>query len=85
MKKIIAIVLVLLMLTGCTGTEIAKELKVASRFMTLESNGTWRVVVDRETKVLYTVSLGTYNMGTFTVLVDTEGKPLLWKGEFDNE
>lgn len=83
MKKIIAIVLILLMLAGCAKTETVKEPKAVSRFMIVESNGSWRVVVDSETRVLYAVSSGVYNHGNFTVLVDAEGKPLLWKGEFE--
>lgn len=83
MKRIIAIVLILLMLAGCAKTEKVKEQSFVSRFMTVETTGSWRVVVDRETRVLYAVSLGTYNIGVFTVLVDADGKPLLWKGEID--
>ena len=83
MKRIIAIVLILLMLAGCTKTEKVKEQSLVSRFLTVEATGSWRVVVDRETRVLYAVSFGTYNRGVFTVLVDADGKPLLWEGEID--
>lgn len=37
------------------------------------------VVYDVETKVEYAVSLGIYNRGTFTMLVDSTGKPKLYK------
>ena len=30
---------------------------------------------------MYAVSLGYYNCGTFTLLVDADGKPLIYKGE----
>lgn len=83
MKKVLAIVIVLLMLVGCAKTEKAKGQSFVSRFMTVETTISWRVVVDRETRVLYTVSLGTNNIGVFTVLVDADGKPLLWEGELE--
>ncbi len=82
MKRIIAIVLILLMLAGCAKVEsVSKDPVDVSRFMMVEENNVWRIVVDRETKVMYAVSLGGYNCGTFTLLVDADGKPLLWEGE----
>ena len=90
MKKVITILLIILILTGCgTSSEgellkgESKEPTDVSRFMTVEDtwSGVWRVVVDRETGVMYAVSMGSYNMGTFTLLVDREGKPLIWEGE----
>lgn len=84
MKRIIAIVLILLMLAGCTKIESVSEDPVnVSRFMMVENCDPWRIVVDRETKVMYAVSIGQYNRGTFTLLVDADGKPLLWEGEAD--
>lgn len=87
MKKATAILLIMLMLTGC-GTSAENTLKSenkepvnVSRFVTVEDMWSWRVVADRETGVMYAVSMGTYNIGTFTLLVDREGKPLIWEGE----
>lgn len=82
MKRIIAIVLILLMLAGCTKAErVSKDPVDVSRFMVVEQCSPWIIVADRETKVMYAVSHGYYNMGTFTLLVDADGKPLLWEGE----
>ena len=84
MKRIISIVLILLMLTGCANIESVSEDPVdVSRFMMVEKCVPWEIVVDRETKVMYAVSIGQYNRGTFTLLVDADGKPLLWEGEDD--
>lgn len=84
MKRIISIVLILLMLVGCAKVERATKDPVnVSRFMMVENCDPWRIVVDRETKVMYAVSIGQYNRGTFTLLVDADGKPLLWEGEDD--
>lgn len=83
MKKLLmtAVICVLLAVSGCGKTTIedAKPNDV-SRFVVIESVSEWWVVADRETKVMYTVSRGGYNSGNFTLLVDADGKPLLWKG-----
>ena len=86
MKKIIAIIILSLMLAGCgakeTQKEEPKEPARQSRFVTVEGNAIsmWFVVADRETGVMYAVSHGTYNLGSFTLLVDADGKPLIWEG-----
>ena len=82
MKKVIAALMITILLTGCAKVEKADEQKRVnmSRFMQVENAGTWKVVVDRQTGVMYTVSLGSYNIGTFTLLVDAEGNPLIYEG-----
>lgn len=80
MKKLILAV-ALLMLTGCNNDKVKEERTCASsRFTLVESVGLWYVVYDTETKVMYAVSSGGYNGGNFTVLVNSDGKPLLWEG-----
>lgn len=82
MKKVIAILLVLLMLVGCGKTEKAEsESGLGKRFVTIETAWTYLIVADRETGVMYAVSNGMYNCGTFTLLVDEDGSPMLWDGE----
>ena len=84
MRKIIyGLLIFILLLTGCalTKRETIEEPDDKSRFVTIERTMAWRVCVDRETKVMYAVSSGGYNVGNFTLLVDADGKPLLWKGE----
>lgn len=82
MKKMIIIVLMAIMLTGCGRTTVDKETQPeTSRFMELERTGKWLIVADKETGVMYSVSNGGYNIGTFTLLVDENGKPLIWEGE----
>lgn len=80
MKRIIAIALMALMLTGCAKTERVEEAKDVSQFVTVESTYNWDIVYDKETGVMYAVSRGVYNQGTFTLLVDAEGKPLIYEG-----
>lgn len=82
MKKVIAILLILLMLVGCGKTTSAEsESGEGKRFVTIEKELLYFVVADRETGVMYAVSHGSYNCGTFTLLVDEDGNPLIWDGE----
>ena len=82
MKKVIALLLILLMLVGCGKTKSAEsESGEDKRFATVETEWNYRIVADRETGVMYAVSNGTYNCGTFTLLVDKDGNPLIWDGE----
>ena len=48
-------------------------------FVVLEVGGTYKIVYHQETKVMYAISSGGYNSGTFTVMLDADGKPLLYK------
>lgn len=87
MKKALLIVCIVVMcftLAGC-GTTVEKQTQapneVKSMFVILEETMSWCVVYDRETKVMYAVSYGTYNGGTFTMLVNADGTPKLWGGE----
>lgn len=69
-------------LTACDYTEVEKESKKeSSMFIKIEEAPYWSVVYNRETKVMYAVSNGYYNSGTFTLLVDENGKPMLYQAE----
>lgn len=83
MKKMIIILLMAIMLTGCGVTKVDRksEKVTTSRFIELEVTTEWKVVADKETGVMYAVSEGGYNRGTFTLLVDENGKPLIWDSE----
>lgn len=76
-----AMIIMLLLAVGCAKVEKAKPEPVnQSRFMEVEHTDAWRIVADRETGVMYAVSLGAYNRGNFTLLVDVDGNPLIYKG-----
>lgn len=85
MKKIMISVLAVFMLaslSGCARTKTNEDnIQETSRFVIIEDGATWNVVYDKETKVMYTVSSGVYNCGSFTMMVDSDGKPLIYKGE----
>ena len=82
----LAIYILSLALTGCgevSPVEKAEESVEISRFIEIERAVGWKIVADKETGVMYAVSNGGYNNGNFTLLVDENGKPLIWDGEND--
>lgn len=76
-------------LTGCgarvenAGEDTNKDAK--SMFVCVETALHWEIVYHRETKVMYAVSLGAYNIGTFTLLVNPDGTPMLWEDNNNND
>lgn len=86
MNKMFAVLATLMLsvtLVGCSANPAEKTYTddIPSRFVIIEQSNTWRIAVDQETKVMYTVSDGSYNRGNFTMLVDSDGTPLLYEGE----
>ena len=82
MKKFVILLFAAMLFTSCNLSKVEKQprLDEASMFVLIEETQIWQVVYHKETKVMYAVSYAGYNMGTFTLLVDREGKPLLYKG-----
>ena len=77
-KTIVALLLGIICLTGCS----VKTDSDYARFVSIGSSGyCFNVFYDRTTGVEYAVSCGAYNSGTVTLLVDADGKPLIYKGE----
>ena len=91
MKKKIAILMSSLMLaislSGCGNSYIETtydpnaEEQVPSMFVSVEMTEIWLIVYHKDTKVMYAVSKGGYNAGNFTLLVDENDNPMLYKGE----
>ena len=89
MKKIFLIMLLLVCLVLCScGTEMQTEEDVSgnnginySMFILVEDNVSigYKIVYHRDTKVMYAISDGSYNRGTFTVLLSPNGTPMLWE------
>lgn len=52
-----------------------------SMFVEIERAMEWRVCYHRETKVMYAVSATPDNYGNFTLLVNPDGSPMIYKGE----
>lgn len=83
MNKIFAVfIFAAFVIASCQTPALDKGVKTndKSRFVVVEKCWSWQVVYDKETLVMYAVSDGGYNNGNFTLLVESDGKPLLWKG-----
>ena len=89
MKKsfIILITMVLLSfgLTGCFADYGAEQQYEESQseysmFVNVEYTSFYDIVYHEDTKVMYAISRGGYNQGTFTVLVNADGTPMLYEG-----
>lgn len=75
MKRVIAITILTLLtlaLCGCTKAEASNH-----RLRTLDTGLMYEIYVDNLTGIQY---LKTYQ-GGMCVMVDAEGKPLIWEGE----
>ena len=93
-KRIICALLCVIfafLLIGC-GTRIEntkfervdeKPQQPVSMFVVVEGSGldAYRIVYHRDTKVMYAISCGGYNTGNFTVLLNPDGSPMIWKGD----
>ena len=85
-SKLIAIMIIVMLVIiglsfiGCDNTN--NSVKASDDvFVMVSKNFSYAVVYDRETKVMYAISDGTYNQGNFTMLVNADGTPKLYKGE----
>ena len=85
-KRILTIIMVgamILGLVGCSTETIEREGESnktsSSMFVEIEKISHWKVVYHRKTKVMYAVSNSSYNCGTFTLLVDSDGNPMLYE------
>lgn len=81
MKIVFVILLccaILGMFVACSDVDTEKE-KSPSMFVVVEDMHSWQVVYHRETKVMYAVSDRIYNYGTFTLLVNPDGTPMLYE------
>ena len=85
-NKVIAVVMVaFLVFTTACATKTKRNPVNISRMVVVEEAGIFNIAYDSETKVMYAISNGGYNHGTFTLLVDADGKPLLYREEQENE
>ena len=88
MKRFIAgVVACVVILSGCSnataivedGTQCNNNDTVTSMFVVVEKAARWFVVYHKDTKVMYAVSRGSSNLGNFTLLVNSDGTPMIWE------
>lgn len=82
MSMVLIITLILLLLVGCsesTKQSNSENTYEKYSFTTIMHSDDYNIVYQNETKVMYVMSTDYYNIGNFTVLVDENGKPMLYK------
>lgn len=85
-KTLILILLLATILSGCGERTIQNEAKKEQEsynayFIRISSEYGGDIIYDSRTGVQYWRSSGAYNTGTLTLLVDVDGKPLIYKEE----
>lgn len=78
---LMAIALCACLFAGCSGApEVDENVSKSSSFIIVEGGDCYYIVYHKDTKVMYVVSGGSYNRGTFTVMVNPDGTPMIWEG-----
>lgn len=88
MKRLLIMILFMLLLTGCGGGTQTPNFQKSSMFVYIQKADDYNaydVVYHKDTKVMYAVSHSCYNIGTFTVLVNPDGTPMLYEAESEEE
>lgn len=80
-KVMLLTVIACMMLSSCNSSITIKTEDSNSMFVEVETGENWKIVYHEDTKVMYVVSDSGYNRGTFTLLVDADGKPMIYEGE----
>ena len=79
---LMAIALCACLFVGCSSSlATEKEVSRESSFVIVEDNMGYYIVYHKDTKVMYTLSAGGYNCGSFCLLVNADGTPMVWEGE----
>ena len=82
-RLVLAFLLAVAVLTtsGCSDWMDEEPRANASKmFVRVEDCGSFDIMYDKDTKVMYTVSSSCYNYGDVTLLVNSDGTPKIWKG-----
>lgn len=78
MRKKLIILFTSLMLVGCAN-ERTVDRAATTYFVKVSDEAYGSIIYDSRTGVEYWRSEGDYNYGTLTVLLDTDGNPLVYK------
>lgn len=74
---ILSIVMLVVLLIDFSNED--EDLDRDSSFVCVETTSINKIVYHKETKVMYAISTGRNNKGVFTMLVDEDGNPMIWK------
>lgn len=93
-KRLLAIAILIIMMAlsfvSCDKQQMLKEEDISkdnnatySMFILLEDNNStgYKIVYHKDTKVMYAISCGYYNCGTFTVMLNADGTPMVYEGK----
>ena len=78
---LLALIILMMPLIACAPNNVdtdKAQIGGSSRMVIIEQTILYDIVYDRYTKVMYVISTGGYNCGNFTLLVDSDGNPLLY-------
>ena len=79
----LVIISIIVMFAGCTSTRAeAKEVDDVddgNTFILVDADYYCWIVYHKDTKVMYAVSRSPNNIGTYTLLVNADGTPMIWK------
>ena len=74
---------IVLMFAGCASIRAeAKEVEEtgdSNTFVLVDADYYCWIVYHKDTKVMYAVSRSPNNIGTYTLLVNADGTPMIWK------
>ena len=73
-------VMMALGLSACSEQPIENPTNLQVHFVKIASYSNYDIVYNAANRVMYTQSRGMYNFGTFTLLVNDDGSPMIWKG-----
>lgn len=80
MKRLLVMILFMLLLTGCGDTILdSKDSSMFIYVQKADGYNCYDIVYHKDTKVMYVVSHSSYNIGTFTLLVNPDGSPMLYE------
>ena len=85
-KNLVMFIAIILLSFGLTGCGVAPQYEESasesgySMFVVVEDGTTYSIVYHKDTKVMYAISDGAYNYGTFTVMLNPDGTPMLYEG-----
>ena len=78
---LIAIALCACLFAGCGGAlEIDDDASSNSSFVVVETGSSYIIAYHKDTKVMYSISNAVYNCGSFCLLVNPDGTPMIWEG-----